>query len=141
MAAEPYLRALTGAPVLRTSITLAAALFALSTACRTVRPAPDVPALVVNPTPASRSALEAAVREASSGAPATLADDALTRESVLLLERAPARGPDGLPLSGRETRPPERFLLVKRGPSCVLVHEASGKSFALPGVECEPERR
>jgi hypothetical protein len=114
---------------------------ALWTACRTVRPAPDLPARVVSPTPASRGALEAAVREALRGAPVTLADDALTRESALVLERAPARGPDGLPLSGRETRLPERFLLVKRGPTCVLVHEASGRSFALSGVECEPERR
>ena len=71
----------------------------------------------------------------------TIADDALTRESVLVLEHATPRGPDGLPLSGRETRPPERFRLVKRGPECVLVHEGDGQRLPLPAVECEPERR
>jgi hypothetical protein len=132
---------MTRAPVRRGSIAVAAALWI---ACRTAHPAPaspDAPARIVNPTSESRAALEAAVREALQGAPVTLADDALTHESVLVLERTPARGPDGLPLSGRETRPPERFRLVKRGPECLLVHEGDGRLFPLPAVECEPERR
>ena len=78
------------------------------------------------------------VRGALPGRAITLADDALTRDSTLMLERAPARTAEGVPLSGRETARPERFRLVKTGARCVLVHERAGRRFTLASATCEP---
>lgn len=111
----------------------------LSPGCRAVRPEPpEVPAVIVAPTDASRAALTAAVRAALDGAPVTLADDALTRSSTLTVERAPLRDPAGLPVGGRELGSPERFHLVKRGSACVLVHERTGRERSLEATTCAP---
>ena len=113
------------------------ALALLSPGCRSVRPdPPEVPAVIVAPTDASRAALAAAVRAALDGAPVTLADDALTRSSTLTVERTPLRDPAGLPVGGRELGTPERFYLVKRGGACVLVHERTGRVSSLESTTC-----
>jgi hypothetical protein len=105
--------------------------------CRTVRPEPrDVPALTVAPTDASRAALAAAVTAALHGAQVTLADDALTRSSTLIVERARQRDAVGLPVDGRVVAAPERFRLVKRGGACVLVHERTGREAVLESTTC-----
>ena len=95
-----------------------------------------VPARIVNPTAGSRAALLEAVRTALGGAPVTLADDALTRESVLVIERAPKRDAAGRRLQGREVVMPERLRLVKSGDGCVLIHERTARSFPLAHTEC-----
>src|ERR1700738_3035004 len=97
---------------------------------------PEVPAVIVHPTEESRAALAQAVSAALDGAPVTLADDALTKQSVLLLERGRRRDPDGHPLSGRDLGMAERFRLLKRGDQCILVHEASARRFTLPATQC-----
>ena len=97
--------------------------------------AADVPARIVNPTPEGRASLARAV-QAALGAPVRLADDALTAESTLVIERANHRGPGGIRLQGRELSPPERFQLVKSGGGCVLVHERTGRRFALDHTGC-----
>jgi hypothetical protein len=119
---------------------MAVAIAAASLACRTVRPRHDVPAVIVDPTARSRAALARAVSAALGGAPVTLADDALTQESTLLVERARLRDPAGLPANGRRPGGPERFRLVKSGPECVLVHERDGSRFALEETACAPAR-
>src|SRR5512144_2563069 len=87
-------------------------------------PADDgVPAVIVDPTPESRAALQQAVTDALHGLDVLLAPDALTRESVLLLE--PRH------MEGRETRTGEKFRLVKSGAQCVLIHERTGQRFVL----------
>jgi len=106
---------------------LAALAFA---ACRTA--APEGPAVVVHPTPASRAALSQAVGSALGGQPVALADDALTRSSTLIVDRTGRRDPAGLPVTGRDTGRPDRFSLLKQGDSCILVHEKDGKRMALP---------
>lgn len=115
----------------------AAALAALA-ACRTARDEQDVPAVIVSRTPESRAALRRAVSEALRGAPVALADDALTRTSTLVVERAWPRGPTGQRLGGREYGRPERFRLVRSGARCVLVHEPDGQRLALEATSCEP---
>jgi hypothetical protein len=65
-----------------------------------------------------------------------LADDALTAESTLVIERASHRDARGLPIQGRELGLPERFHLVKSGGACVLVHERTGRRFPLERTEC-----
>jgi hypothetical protein len=111
---------------------------AISTALLMATPAQgaEVPALRVNPTVESLTALVQAVRSALDGASVTLADDALTRESTLLIERVVRRDADGRRIQGRELGMPERFRLVKSGASCVLVHERTGRRFALEHTEC-----
>lgn len=107
-------------------------------ALQTCSAPPDVPALITTPTAESRAELARAVSRALNGAPITLADDALTRESTLIVERARARDLDGRPLTGRETGRPQRFRLVKSGSRCVLVHEGSGRRWTLASVTCSP---
>ncbi len=99
-------------------------------------PAADVPARIVDPTPQSRAALLSAVRSALNGATVALADEALTAESALLIERAVRRDPRGLRIQGREVLRPERFHLVKSGGDCVLVHERTGRRFPLRDTRC-----
>lgn len=105
--------------------------------CRTWRPAPrELPAVIVAPTDASRAALADAVTAALHGAQVTLADDALTRSSTLVVERAPLRDAAGLPVDGRARGTPERFRLVKRGGACVLLHERTGRAAELASTTC-----
>jgi hypothetical protein len=113
----------------------------LAAGCRTARPEPrDVPALTVAPTDASRAALAAAVTSALHGAQVTLADDALTRSSTLIVERARQLDAAGLLIAGREVGVPERFRLVKRGGACVLVHERTGQAKVLESTTCVATR-
>jgi hypothetical protein len=119
------------------AVAVAAALFAV-TACRTAHAQKELPAVILNPTTESREALTRAVSAALGGAPVTLADDALTAGSELVVERARLRDPRGLPANGRELRVPEHFRLVTRGGDCVLVHERGGERSTLPGTVCAP---
>jgi hypothetical protein len=97
-----------------------------------------VPAVITSPNPKSSAELLHVVSEALHGAPVTLADDALTRESTLIIERTPARAPDGTPLTGRDSDRPHHFHLVTNGTRCVLVQEGSGLRFALVDTSCAP---
>ncbi|SRR6266571_2068502 len=99
----------------------------------------DVPAVLTSPTPESRAELLRTLGRALNGRQVTIAADALTRDSALLIERARARDAAGVPLSGRETGRPEHFQLVKSGSRCVLVHERTGKRFTLASATCAPK--
>lgn len=115
----------------------AAALLAIA-ACATASGGRDQPAVLTHPTADSRAELARIVSGALHGAPITLADDALTRDSTVILERAPARTAGGVPLSGRETGRPEHFRLVRAGARCVLVHERTGQRWTLKAATCAP---
>ncbi len=117
---------------------LAAGLGSALFACRTGQPRPEVPARIVDPTEQSRAALARAVSAALGGAPVTLADDALTRGSALLVERAWVHDPAGLPANGRRLGAPERFRLVESGGACILVHEGTGRRYPLAATACSP---
>ena len=84
-----------------------------------------------NPEGAGQLELAQAVSSALHGAPVTLADDALTRDSLLIIERAH--------LSGRDLDKPEHFRLVKIGKDCALVHERTGKRTTLASTTCVPK--
>jgi hypothetical protein len=107
-------------------------------ACASMPGRRDLPAVLTNPTAESRAELVRKVSGALHGAPITIAADALTRDSTLIIERAQPRGADGVPLSGRETGRPEHFRLVKNGSRCVLVHERTGKRWTLKAATCSP---
>jgi hypothetical protein len=136
VAREPDLAPLIDRRPVAVSLSMAGAL--TLAACVTTSGGRDLPAVLTNPTAQTRADLARAVSGALHGAPVTLADDALTRDSALIVERAQARAPDGVPLSGRETGRPEHFLLVKSGSRCVLVHERTGERWTLQAATCAP---
>jgi hypothetical protein len=90
---------------------------------------PEVPAVIDKPTSESRAELAQAVSNALDRAPVRLADDALARDSVLIIER---------PHTGRDLDKPEYFRLVKAGNQCTLVHERTGKRTTLASTTCQP---
>lgn len=112
----------------------------IACACNSAPPlGEEVPARIVDPTPESRAELERAVSEMLHGAPVTLAADALTASSVLVLEGSRLRGPGSPPLSGREMRMPERFQLFTDGRRCVLVHGEDRARYPLERADCVAE--
>lgn len=116
---------------------VAGALLALS-GCH-ARAAGDVAAVLIQPTPGSRAELQRVVARALNREHVTLADDALTEDGTLVVERTVRRDAQGRPLQGMETTGrPERFRLVRNGADCVLVHEASGRRFTLESATCSP---
>ena len=105
-------------------------------ACATPAPEPEQAAVIVQASAQSRAALQSAVSKALHRGSVRLADDALTRDSILLIEPVRPRDAAGLPLQGRETRTPERFRLVKSGGSCILIHERRNETYELPQTKC-----
>ena len=68
----------------------------------------------------------------------TIAADALTRDSLLVIERTPARDAGGRRLQGRELTKPEQFQLLHAKNKCVLLHVQSGVRYELTGNVCKP---
>jgi hypothetical protein len=114
------------------------ALVVLATgACAMSTEPTDTPAKIVAPTAQSRAELRDAVMTALDGMPVTLADDALTRESTLSIERQPARDSGGQRIDARETTRPELFRLVKHSEACVLIHDRTQSRTTLKATRCE----
>ena len=88
----------------------------------------DALAVLVEPSPQARDAIVRALAGAL-GSQVMLADDALTSDSKLIIERSH--------LEGRDLGQPEQFVLVKNGGSCVLIHQRTQKRYALPEASCE----
>ena len=107
------------------------------TACVMSTAASDSPARIIDPTMESRAELRQAVMAALEGMPVTLADDALTRESSLSIERATQRDSGGRRIEARETSRPELFRLVRNGRACVLIHERMQSRTTLHATRCE----
>ena len=108
-------------------------------ACKHVVPDADEPALIRDPSDASRAALQQAVNRAL-GTEVLLADDALTTTSVLIVERRIPRGVTGSPAQGRMMDEPVRFTLVTNGTDCVLVDERNGSRYPLANTDCVAEQ-
>jgi len=121
--------------VRRPGTLLVFALIALP-ACRAWPAAPGHPAVIVHASAASRADLERAVSEAFGGKPVRLADDALTRDSLLVVGRAQARDARGIPLNGRALEHPRHFRLLRRGSHCILLHVETRKSSVLMHTQC-----
>jgi hypothetical protein len=96
----------------------------------------DRPAVIVNPSEASRMELAHVLREALHGAPVTLAGDALTTSNTLVIEHANPRDASGRPLNGRNLDRPERFELFARKSRCVLVQSRTGRRWRLRHSAC-----
>ena len=113
--------------------------FAIQVAgCRTMPTEHDRAARIIDPDNASRSALQCAVNDALH-TNVTLADDALTKSSVLIIERSPPRSMQGLPAQGRNTELPIQFRLVINGEDCVLIDQRDRSRRKLDNTRCQGE--
>jgi hypothetical protein len=112
------------------------ALASLATGCSALPAEQDVPAIISAPSAASRAELERVISAAFNGVAVTLADDALTRESTLTIERNRPRDAEGRPLDGRDPGRPEHFRLFKAGSDCVLMQESTGRRWKLTVSSC-----
>lgn len=124
---------------MRRRFALLAPLIVAAAACRPGAVREDVPALLVAPTPAARDEVAAAIASALRGTPISIAPDALTRASLLTLERREPAGPERRTATGRVLGMPERFRLVTDGSRCYLVHESGTARVELLRAECVPE--
>jgi hypothetical protein len=106
-------------------------------ACSTLS-AQEQPAVIAAHTTQSRAELARVVSAAFNGQPVTLADDALTRESVLTIERRTPPGDQGRAATGRTLDAPARLNLVLRGTRCFLVSAADGREWELNETRCVP---
>jgi antitoxin (DNA-binding transcriptional repressor) of toxin-antitoxin stability system len=100
--------------------------------------AQEQPAVIAAPTERSRAELLRILSAAANGQPITLADDALTRASVVTLERRTPAGPQGRAATGRTLDAPEQFRLVLRGSRCLLVRQSDGSEWELKEAQCAP---
>jgi hypothetical protein len=107
--------------------------------CQTMNAAADVPALIAAPDDASRAALRDTVSGIFGGQNVPLADDALTKSSLLLIERNLRGSLDAPPAMGRVLEEPIRFRLVKSGDECVLVDLRDESRHLLTDTTCVPE--
>ena len=103
----------------------------LATACKSSEVRTDVPAYLVDPTTESRAELQQVVSSMLGGKAVTIADDALTTQSMLIIE--PKH------LTGRDLGKPDQFQLLQSGSSCVLVHLGSGARTELSEANCAAE--
>src|SRR5215471_461764 len=120
----------------------AAVVFLLLAACASSSASGDRNAVIVNPDAKSRLALQNAVSKTLGVAYVVLAEDALTKESTLIIEPARIRDFQGRLLQGRDSRGPERFHLVKgkKKNDCVLVYEHTGTRIPLIDTECKASK-
>lgn len=99
----------------------------------------EVAAVRVDPSPAANAELQNVVSSALDGRPVTLADDALTQESTLIIEPAKLRRLEGPPELGRNLGRPSHFRLVLDGNHCFLVHGETGLRWLLGDTRCIEE--
>lgn len=123
----------------RLGILLIASTLAGLSGCRMGGGNGEVPARIVDPTAASVAELQRIISRALGGAPVSLADDVLTGESRLTIERRPHRDVQHGRVLGRDLGRAEQFRLVKQGERCVLVHVGTGERWTLTEARCVEE--
>lgn len=122
---------------MRAQVLLFAALSGLI-ACQTLATNSDQPARIVDPTAESRAALQQVVN-ALLNTEVTIADDALTDTSVLIIERSFPRSLEGANAQGRNMELPFQFRLVINGDDCVLIDQRDQSRHELRDTSCVAE--
>ena len=107
-------------------------------ACQTVATSDDLPALISMPGDESRAALQQTVNAALNTV-VTLADDALTASSLLVIERVMPRTMEGSPAQGRTMEMPYQFRLVINANDCVLIDQRDESRHVLQDTSCIAE--
>ena len=122
-----------------TSHTLAVGGLFLLAACQTLDAESDTPAVITNPTEASRVALRSTLAEIFAGREVTVADDALTLSSTLVIEYGPRDSIGTPPATGRRVDRPLEFNLVRNGADCILIDLRNLSRHVLADTTCVPE--
>jgi hypothetical protein len=112
------------------------ALVLLLSACASSTAQAERPAVIVNPMAATRAELLNIVRMALNNAPVTLADDALTQDNALIIERTPRHDAGGQLLNGRVLELPEHFVLSLSNSHCVLTQQSTHRHWVLRQATC-----
>ncbi len=120
---------------MRTAALLAVSTGLALTACKNVVPDATEPALIVEPTEASRAALQATINGLLD-TEVVLSGEALTDTSFLFIERRVPQSIDGSPAKGRNMDLPYRFTLLTNGTDCVLVDERDDSRHLLANTKC-----
>jgi len=107
------------------------------TACQTSAKGGSTPALLTNPSAVTSATLEAAISKALNGRHVRLAAGAFTKRPNVIIELAAYSTLGGDPMDGRRMDRPDHFTLNARGAKCVLIHEETGETYGLRGVECK----
>jgi hypothetical protein len=107
--------------------------------CRTLSGADDVPARITQPDAGSRAALQATLSELYGGIKIRLADDALTRSSLLVLTTGANSALVEPAATGRIVSEPYRFRLVRQGDDCILIDLRDDSRHLLAHTTCTPE--
>ncbi|WP_129779065.1 hypothetical protein [Peristeroidobacter soli] len=94
------------------------------------------PAVLTESTPATHAELVKVVSTALNVATVTIADDALTKDSELVIERTPIRDAGGRRVQGRELSQPEHFQLIRANNRCFLVHARTKTEYELLSARC-----
>ncbi len=121
----------------RLSSTLVCNAGLLLSACSALQAQDGAPAVIVHSISSSRAELSRAVSDALNGRPVVIADDALTHDSILWIERTQRQSTRELQANGRDLDRPDKFQLIKQGTRCVLIHERTGHRRALKTVSCK----
>lgn len=123
----------------RESLLCAIAVAAFVAGCASSDTSLDVAALRTNVDDRSTRELQGVVSSALDGVAVTIADDALTRESTLIIERGLRRSVGRSPELGRDLGRPNHFQLILDTRQCFLVHEETGLRWMLTDTQCAPE--
>jgi hypothetical protein len=107
--------------------------------CRTLAGAADMPALITDPDAGSRAALQATLSGLFGGIKIRLADDALTRSSLLTLTAGANSALADPAASGRVVTEPYRFRLVRNGDDCILIDLRDDSRHLLADTTCIAE--
>ena len=107
-------------------------------ACKHVVDDASQPAIIVDPTDASRAALQQAVNEAMR-TDVLLAEDALTDSSILIIEHQVPESITGSPAQGRNMEMPVQFRLFTNGTVCVLEDQRDKTRYLLDDTQCVAE--
>ena len=107
-------------------------------ACQTLADHNDVPAVITDPSAESRAALQSAIAT-SLNTEVIIADDALTKASVLIIERNLPQTMQQRPALGRNMDPPMRFHLVLNNSECILVDQRDESRHLLEDTACAAE--
>lgn len=104
-------------------------------ACTTLAAA-EQPAVIERPTAQSKAELLRVLDDAFNGRSVTVADDALSHDSVLVIERRAFKGLQGDPAGGRSLERPEQFNLVLRDGRCELIRSSDQRRWTLIETTC-----
>ena len=106
-----------------------------SNACTTISAEDEAPA-VLKADIVSHAELVKTVQQALHRTDITLADDALTQDSELIIGQAQPRDGQGRYLNGRDLGKPDHFRLIMHGSTCVLVHIETNERWTMRDPSC-----